>query len=456
MKAVQYLILGAGPTGLGACWRLDAAGHNDWLMVEASATAGGLAGSCVDEHGFTWDFGGHVQFSHYDYFDDVMDLVLGPQGWLHHDREAWVWMLNRFIPYPLQHNLHRLPAELGAACVDEILNLAADKSTRPAHFEQWLERQFGPSLTDAFMRPYNHKVWAWPLHDMNTTWVGERVATLDRQRVAANFVAQRDDVGWGPNNQFRFPASGGTGAIWKALARHLQANNNDRLCFDTAVTHIDTRRRVATLSSGEQVHYESLLSTQALDSLVALLDPAPAHAEHASALGYSTTEVIGVALNGQPTAGLEHKCWMYFPEPEVPFYRVTVFSNYSPANVPNPGSQWSLMAEVAHSAHRPPPETDIKHAVTKGMVHAQLIPDTRAIHHIWHRQLDHGYPVPTLQRDVILSAVIPALEEHGIYSRGRFGGWKYEVSNQDHCFAQGVELVERWLYGTTEATFTLA
>ena len=33
----------------------------------------------------------------------------------------------------------------------------------------------------------------------------------------------------------------------------------------------------------------------------------------------------------------------------TPFYRVTVFSNYSPYNVADPGKQWSLMAEISES-----------------------------------------------------------------------------------------------------------
>src|SRR5439155_340516 len=72
MTDVGLLIVGAGPTGLGAAWRLTASGETNWLLCEAAADAGGLAGSVVDDHGFTWDLGGHVQFSHYDYFDDLM------------------------------------------------------------------------------------------------------------------------------------------------------------------------------------------------------------------------------------------------------------------------------------------------------------------------------------------------------------------------------------------------
>ena len=112
---VPCLIVGAGPTGLGAAWRLDARGAHDWLLVESGHVPGGLARSIVDEHGFTWDLGGHVQFSHYEMFDRLMDELLGPDGWLYHDRESWVWIRDRFVPYPFQLNLHRLPDADGAA-----------------------------------------------------------------------------------------------------------------------------------------------------------------------------------------------------------------------------------------------------------------------------------------------------------------------------------------------------
>ena len=73
--AGRILIVGAGPTGIGAAYRLKKLGYTNFRVIEASSIAGGLAASYTDDKGFTWDVGGHVQFSHYDYFDEAMDVV---------------------------------------------------------------------------------------------------------------------------------------------------------------------------------------------------------------------------------------------------------------------------------------------------------------------------------------------------------------------------------------------
>src|SRR3989338_11285710 len=103
----RVLIIGAGPTGLGAAYRFQEAGFKDFILLEAAAHPGGLAASFVDDKGFTWDIGGHVQFSHYRYYDEVLDRALGDE-WIHHQRESWIYLKGRFVPYPFQNNIHRL------------------------------------------------------------------------------------------------------------------------------------------------------------------------------------------------------------------------------------------------------------------------------------------------------------------------------------------------------------
>ena len=453
---VRHLIIGAGPTGLGAAWRLEQRGISDWLVLEAGQVAGGLARSVVDEHGFTWDLGGHVQFSHYEMFDQVMDELLGVDGWLYHDRESWVWVRDRFVPYPFQLNLHRLPECEQRTCLRglEEASAAASSSTLPANFGDWIVRTFGTGIADVFMRPYNQKVWARDPDLMDWRWIGDRVAVADVARIRENIRLHRDDVSWGPNNRFRFPRRGGTGVVWQALARRLITRNAQapRLMFGVSVRHVDTRERRVALADGREFRYEQLISTMPLDRFVSMSDLARDLRNAIRDLEHSSTHVVGIGLHGAPPPALRGKCWMYFPESNCPFYRVTHFSHYSPNNVPDPSTQWSLMAEVSESPHRPVDSNHVVADVVRGLIATSLVSSEREVHHAWYTRLEHGYPVPSLHRDRGLDGIQTTLRARGVYSRGRFGAWKYEVSNQDHSFAQGVEAVDAWLDGAEEIT----
>ena len=156
----RIVIIGAGPTGLGARYRLDELGHEDWVILEASDRVGGLATSFTDDDGFTWDTGGHVMFSHYPYYDKLVDRLMGDQ-YSTLNREAWVWMENRFIPYPFQNNVGGLSPETALECltgaVQAATNAAVPNATcterRPANFAEWIQATMGPGIAKHFMVP---------------------------------------------------------------------------------------------------------------------------------------------------------------------------------------------------------------------------------------------------------------------------------------------------------------
>ena len=441
-------ILGAGPTGIGAALRLLELDCKDFLLIYSADTPGGLASSHRDSQGFTWDLGGHVQFSHYRKFDEYMDLAFPPEGWLWHDRESWIWIGDRFIPYPFQNNLHRLdPADQWRA-IEGLL--AAHRNPRrqaPDNFREWILATFGPGIADLFLFPYNFKVWAHPLEELDFRWVGERVATPSLEEALRAICLQEDQISWGPNRRFRFPLRGGTGAIWRSLGQRVPQAH---LKMSSRVESIDASRRLITLAGGQELRYQHLINTAPLRWLCRTIGDSSLSA--AERLKSSTVHVIGIGMRGQPPESIRKKCWMYFPGVNCGFYRVTVFSNYSPHNVPSPGSTWSLMAEVSETEHLLRNRECLVDDVVTQMVSIGLIPDRDAILSRWNTVLAPGYPTPSLERDSILRRVLPALEDREIYSRGRFGAWKYEVSNQDHSFMQGVEVVDRILLGRAEST----
>ena len=449
MVTIRFLILGAGPTGLGAARRLQELGVHDWQIVEAAPEPGGLATSFLDEKGFTWDIGGHVQFSHYEYFDRAMVEFLGEDGWLHHQRESWVWMRDRFIPYPFQNNIRRLPPEDLNKCLQGLLQITQHPRPKPHNFREWIDATFGPGLADVFMLPYNFKVWAFPPEMMNSVWVGERVAVTDLSRVLSNLALGKDDLSWGPNNTFQFPKRGGTGAIWSACAKRLPAA---QINLNSRVVSIDMGKREVVTASGERFGYEHLISTIPLTELIRLSGQLHLQPLADRGLLYSASHIFGLGLRGKPRDELATKCWMYFPEDNCPFYRVTVFSNYSPYNVPDISTHWSLMAEVSESPHKAVNQSQLLDEVIQGALNTRLIDKREDIVSTWSFRAGYGYPTPGLHRDEALAELIPFFEERSVYSRGRFGTWKYEVSNQDHSFMQGVEVVDRLVNGLPEIT----
>ena len=161
--------------------------------------------------------------------------------------------------------------------------------------------------------------------------------------------------------------------------------------------------------------------------------------------------MVGIGIK-QPCPST--KSWMYFPEDNCPFYRVTYLSNYSPYMTPDNATHYSLLCETSYSDHKPVNADTIVEDTITGLVNAGLIKDEdrKDIVSKWLYHAKYSYPTPSVERDGILAQAIPFLEKHDIYSRGRFGMWKYEVANTDHTLMQGVECVNRLILNEPEST----
>jgi protoporphyrinogen oxidase len=445
----KIVILGAGPTGLGAAYRLQELGYRNWVIYERNPYVGGLATSFSDSAGFTYDIGGHVMFSHYKYFDDLVDKLLG-DNYTEIMREAWVWMMDRFVPYPFQNNVGYLPREVALECILGLINAQKNpERVREAQtFGDLIDAQFGEGIAKYFMKPYNFKVWAHPVDHMSRDWLGERVAMPDLERILRNTLLEQPDKGWGPNNKFKYPLYGGTGGLYtpfmKYIHGHLELNK-------TAVS-INETEQVVTFADGEMVEYDLLLSTMPLDLLVGRLSHAPEEVRDAvEGLHHSSGYIVGVGI-ARPTPS--EKCWLYFPETSSPFYRVTYLSNYSPFIVPDP-DHFLLLTETSYSPHKPEDKATIVDRVIQGLLNTKLIEpeDMDRIASTYLIDVDYSYPVPTVDRNAALGTIQPYLMSRNIFSRGRFGAWEYEIGNMDHSVMQGVELVNHWLMQEPEVTW---
>ena len=447
MQNIEKIIIGAGPTGLGAGYRLKELGQNSFLILEKNSYPGGLSASFKDNQGFTWDIGGHVLFSHYQYFDELIDNLLGAE-YLSHKRISRVRMAGRWIPYPFQNNIRYLPEDMQWECIQGLLELS-DNNKTVNNFAQWMQSRFGSGIVRLFMRPYNFKVWAHLAEDMDFDWIAERVSVLDLKRILKNIILKRDDVAWGPNNKFKFPLHGGTGKIFSRLANKIK----EHIIYNNQVSHIDTENKILWTEDGSKYHYQNILNTSPLDKFMHNIYPASNKVQKAaSSLKHNSVHISGIGIRETKE---DSTCWMYFPENNCPFYRVTNFHNYSPNNTPDSLKFSSFMTECSFSEFKPEDIESLNQQSIAGLENTSLISaqDREKIESVWSYTADYAYPIPCLDRDKALGLIQPWLESRNIYSRGRFGGWKYEVGNMDHSVMQGVEWAERIVQGREEKTY---
>lgn len=65
-----------------------------------------------------------------------------------------------------------------------------------------------------------------------------------------------------------------------------------------------------------------------------------------------------------------------------------------------------------------------------GAVATQLLQPGDEVVSLYHRRIEHGYPTPSLGRNAVLDQALPWLQEHNIWSRGRFGSYKVWVGGR--------------------------
>ncbi len=398
------VIIGAGPTGLSAAYH---AGPGT-VLLEKESSIGGWCRS-FNAKGFTFDYAGHIMFSNDPYVHELYEKLLG--GNVHwQDREAWVYSKGVYTRYPFQGALYGLPPEvikeclvgaiqarfgplkadtpappasaaraggsarrqrltsrpgpLGAkpqvsdCCADGVLESTAPlaspgggdgngaKSGQPANFEEFIYKVWGEGIAKHFAIPYNRKLWAVPLNEIETSWLGGRVPLPDLEEMIEGALHPTPKP-MGPNARFGYPLRGGFQALLNGFLPYVR----HRLRLNSAVLRISPSQRSLTLATGEQMHYQQLISTMPLPILVRMMgDEVPPEVRRAAAaLRHVSVRCVHLGVGREK---LTEKHWIYYPEDTV-FHRIFVQGNASPHC--NPPGGFGLTCEITYSPAKPLP-----------------------------------------------------------------------------------------------------
>lgn len=437
--SLKIIIIGAGPSGLGAAYRLFRLRHDDFMVFEQNPYTGGLCASFTDAAGFVWDIGGHVTYCSQEETRQFFEKTLGYK-WVHHLRESFIRILDRWIPYPFQNNIRHLPQDILKECLEGLIEAESRKLSH-SNFMEWIIAKFGQGIAKYFMFPYNRKIWPCPLESISCVWADKVVNMADSKKIISNTSEKIDETDFGCNYKFRYPLTGGTGAIF----RHVEPLLGDKLVLNKKAIGVDPVNRLLYLADNSSIKYDYLINTSPLPRFVTYLDNRYEKIKTAAtALIANKMTAIGLGINRPADVA---KSWMYFPEAEYPFYRVTNSSGYSPNNVPDSKNNFSLLAEISSHSFQAQSKDALLEQTIQGLIHCGLMKNddrNKIISRFFH-SVEYGYPVPTLQRDEALSYIMTELEQLNIFSIGLLGAWKYENASMEDSILQGMKTINKIL-----------
>jgi UDP-galactopyranose mutase len=311
--------------------------------------------------------------------------------------------------------------------------LNAHKGT-PKSFEEFIYKVWGRGIAKHFAIPYNQKLWAVPLAEMETSWLGGRVPLPNLEEMIEGALSPVPKP-MGPNARFGYPLRGGFQALMNGFLPHLKGE----LRLETRVVAVSPAEHRVTLSDGSVVPYAFLINTMPLPALIrAMGSNAPADVRKAAAgLRHVSVRCVNIGVGRE---NLTEKHWIYYPEEPV-FHRIFVQGNASPHC--NPPGGFGLTCEITYSEDKPLPcDGDV--LIQRCIEDCHRVGFFKPEDPIWTaNQVDMpvAYVVYDHERARNVAHIREWLSHHDIVLAGRYAEWEYY--NSDHAFVAGKKAAEQ-------------
>lgn len=429
----RIVILGGGLTGISAAYHLEQAGIFDYGLYEAENELGGLCRS-VHQDGFTFDYTGHLLHVNDPYFQELIGSLVNIDEFFYRvHRRSFVYSHGVYTHYPFQINLHGLPAEVIAECIEGYLQ-RNQRNKNPRTFRQWVLHHFGPGLAKHFFEPFQQKLFAYDLDQITPSWTGRFVpSTSLKEMILGAVQAKKEAVGY--NSSFLYPKNGGIISWVNLLIQRLQKPVN----LGHKAIAVDLTNKKIRFQNGQETQFEQLISTIPLPNLIGALHEKPTtHFARARThlLANSVLNCnIGLARND-----LSDKHWIYFPEQQFPFYRIGFPHNFT--HTATPPNMSSFYVECSFLASQKP---DISALLAQARTQAKQVLNYNDADIVTERiiTIPYAYVLYTHWRERYLPTLLTELQQHQIISTGRYGGWKY--SSMQEAILDGKEAASKML-----------
>ncbi len=342
-KKPSVVVLGAGPAGLSAAWRLSELGVSV-VVLERSSAVGGM-GKTITVGKYDVDYGPHTFHIRETAESRAIHEAIRPffgEDPLILTRGTRVLLRGKEYVYPLEmiQVLTGVSPFLSARIIWDYMFAAIKTTLSPPKtedsFEEWGVRNLGRTLYDLCFGIYSARVWGLPTSQISSKQA-QRVAKLNLKNIILRTLGIKADPAT-YFTKYMYPRKG-ISVLFENMADAVRKKGNC-IFLDTTVTRLerdgDRIARVVFTRNGheETIECDTVLSTLPLPALVNMMTPPlpAAVSEHAAKLRYRSLKLIYIALK-QPQLTDYH--WVYLLDEHFRVNRMSEQKNVSSEMVPS-------------------------------------------------------------------------------------------------------------------------
>lgn len=416
MKTVDTLIIGAGVSGL----TYAAYTSEDYLIVEKESEPGGLCRT-IYQDGFVWDYAGHFfHFAHPELRADFENEIRS-EDMVKCVKKTDINYDGCRVDYPFQMNIHQLPKEEFIDCLYDLFHRT--EKERYDNFQDMLYGKFGRSITEKFLKPYNEKLYACALNELDTDAMGRFFPYADPEQIIDNMKSAGIKT---YNSTFDYPKMGAQFFIDFLLKKI----DSEKLRLNAKAEAVDVEEKTAVVD-GETYRYRKLINTMPLDHFVKLL-PEKYGRIVEGVLSCNKVLVFNLGFD-RPAVNTETH-WTYVPMKDVNFYRMGYYSNILGTD------RLSMYIEIGLREKERFDADEQLRLTMENLRKLGVITDHKLISHNL-LLIDPGYVHITNESNERVRQLRESLAERDIYTIGRYGKWTY-CSIED-CMVDAMSLAEQ-------------
>ena len=397
MKKKNIIIIGAGPAGLTAAYKLLKESKNyNVTILESTNDIGGIS-KTVKYKNYYMDIGGHRFFSKdkdiVDFWKEVMPIQgdipfdyketqrktniekNGPNPdkenrvMLIRNRISRIYYLNKFFDYPVTLKWQTIKnmglfrtINVGFSYLKAIII-----KKKEDNLENFYINRFGKKLYSMFFEKYTEKLWGKSPKDISADWGAQRVKGLSITGVLKNmfmtvFHIKKKKIETSLIEEFYYPKYG-PGYLWETVAKEIESMGG-KIIMNSLVDDIEFKDNKIVSVSSKKTKYKTdiLISSMPLKDFINSLHGNKNINKNivriANGLPYRdfiTTGILVDKLNLKNKTNIKTlgntipDCWIYIQDEKVKLLRIQIFNNWSPYLLKDPKKEVWIGAEYTCS-----------------------------------------------------------------------------------------------------------